>query len=101
MIRNNINHTVKNVERISNRCIIITLSTSKNNNIKIINTYAPHMGYDSGERTKYWKEISQIMKNINNKDCIVWCTDNNGQISNEGNSEIKSKIGNWTFRKKE
>ena len=69
-----------NIERISDRSMAITLKTSDKNKIKIINTCAPHMGYNAGGRTKYWKEISNITRQTDKKDCIIWCTDNNGQI---------------------
>ena len=38
------------------------------------------MGYNKGERTEYWKDIKNKLTNINKNDCILWCTDNNGQI---------------------
>ena len=56
------------------------------------------MGYDNGERIKYWKEISEDARAIKNKECIIWRTDN-GQIINEWDNDIKSKMGNCTFSK--
>ena len=78
----------------------ITLSSSNKNNIKIINTYAPHMGYDKGGRIKYWEEINENMQNNNKKGCIIWCTDNNGQISNEGDTNLQARIGNRAISKR-
>ena len=69
-----------NIERISPRSMCLTFKTSDGNRIEIINTYAPHMGYNIGERTNYWKEICGITHQINQNDCVIWRTDNNGQF---------------------
>ena len=53
------------------------------------------MDYENGTRIKYCEEICENLKNNNNEDCIVWCTDNNGQISNECDNNIRSKSGYW------
>ena len=37
------------------------------------------------------------MKNPNKNNCIIWCTDNNGEICNNENN---SQIGNWTYSNK-
>ena len=63
------------------------------NSIKILNTYAPHMGYEKGWRSKYRVGISGDLETKKNIDCIVWRTDNNGQISNEGGNNLKAKNG--------
>ena len=67
----------------------ITLNTSGKNTIKIINTCAPHMGYSIGERTKYWKELSGITKQLNKNDFVIRRTENNGQIGENEDNKIQ------------
>ena len=64
MVRKNLVNTITNIKRISNRNISIQIKISKNTNLKIINTYAPHMGYNKGERTGYWKEVNKTLEQI-------------------------------------
>ena len=45
MVSWNLTNAIKNIERISNSYMEIVIN-SPNNNVEIINTYAPHMGYD-------------------------------------------------------
>ena len=42
----------------------------------------PHMSYNAGER-EYWKRTGETLKEVNRKDCIIWGTDNNGQVAQE------------------
>ena len=69
---------------ISHRVMHITLKSNLEfKNIQILNTYAPHMGYCQDERTKYWNDVKSVLKQTNTKQCIIWTTDNNGQIASE------------------
>ena len=68
---------------------VYNIKTSNKNKIKIIHTYAPHMGSNPGERDKYCKEISGIAKQINKNDCANFRSVDNGQIGkNENNKNI-------------
>jgi len=58
--------------------------------ITIPNTYSPHMCYDTGERKEYWANIGETLKETNTNDCIIWGTDNNGQMA-QGNKGKKGK----------
>ena len=80
MAKKKLSESIYNVKRIPNRRMCMTFKTSAEIKIKIINTYAPHMGYKLGERAKYWEEIIGVMKQLNKNDCVIWCTDNNGEI---------------------
>ena len=69
--------------------------------IAILNTYAPHMIYNAGGREEYWKKIGETLKEANRKDCIIWGTDNNGQVAQE-NKDKKEKnkcVGRWAMAK--
>ena len=55
------------------------------------------MGYNKGERIQYWKNISNNLEQISKNDCIIWCTDNNGQISNDNGQNIDKNIGKWSY----
>jgi len=46
--------------------------------IAILNTCAPQMSYNTGEREEYWAKWGTL-KQISDKDCLLWDTDNNGQ----------------------
>ena len=101
MVRKNLVNAITNIKRISNRNISIQIKISKKKtNLEIINTYAPHMGYNKGERTEYWKEVNKTLEQNNKNDCIIRCTDNNGQISNDGNNTNDKNIGNWSYSDK-
>ena len=69
--------------------------------ITIVNTYAPRMCYNTGEREEYW-EIGNTLKSINNKDCIIWGSDNNGQVAkeNKGKQEKNQSVGHWAMATK-
>ena len=57
------------------------------------------MSYNAGEREEYWKRTGETLKEINRKDCIIWGTDNNGQVAQE-NKDKKEKnkcVGRWAM----
>ena len=58
------------------------------------------MGCNKGERTEYWKETNKTLERTNKNDCIIWCTDNNGQISNDIENITDKNIGNWRYNDK-
>jgi len=99
-IRKNLTNEITNIRRTSGRNMSIIIETSKKTNIRILNTYAPHMGYDNGERTKYRKEINTTLNENKNDDCIIWRTGNNGQISNEEGDNVNTSIGKRTYSNK-
>ena len=61
MVGDNIINTIANVTRNSNRNISIEIKTSSKTTLRIINIYAPYMGYNNGERVKYWEDIYNRM----------------------------------------
>ena len=95
-IKNNIVQNVISISRLTGRLMEIKIKTStKTNNINIVNSYAPHHGYNINEIKQYWKTIKSYYNNTENNTNTIWCTDNNGQISqNESNKE---NIGKWTI----
>ena len=63
-------------------------------NISITNSYAPHNGYNVDTIDKYWIDVRSHLENINRKHIKLRCTDNNGQIHNDGNN---NNVGKWTI----
>ena len=78
----------------------IQLKISKKTNLQITNTYSPHMGYNKGERTEYWKETNKTLDYTNKNDCIIWRTDSSGQISNDSENTTDKNIGKWSYSDK-
>ena len=70
MVRGNLLNAIANIKWNLNRNMSIRIKTSNKTNIRIINTYARHMGYNKGGRVKFWKDINKIMRNINKNDCL-------------------------------
>ena len=68
------------------------------NDISIICSYAPYMGYGEIERNKYRNGLNNHMDPIPNNYIKIWMTDNNGQISQEENT--KDIIGKWNIGNK-
>ena len=99
-IRRNLTSAITNVRRSADRNLSIIIKTSNKNNINIINAYSPHMGYNKGDRVKYWKEINNALNGPSGNNCIIRSADNNGQISKDGENAIDIAIGNWTYSKK-
>ena len=96
-VKKKLSENICNIGRISNRSMCITIKTSGGNKIEIITTYAPHIGYNIGERSKYWAEISCITKKINKNECVIRCADSNG---GESGKRIEYNIRKWAFRDK-
>ena len=71
MVRKNLANTITNIKRIPNRSISIQSKISKKTNLEIINTCAPHMGYNKGERTEYWEEVNKTLEQNNKIGCIL------------------------------
>jgi len=69
--------------------------------ITILNTFAPHMCYNTGEREEYWAKIGETLKAINSKGCVIWGTDNNGQVAqvNKGKQAKNKSVGRSTLAK--
>ena len=53
------------------------------------------MGYIQTEIRQYWKDIKDVLNNVNNKQCLIWATDNNGQIAKnpDGKQQMKFAPG--------
>jgi len=66
--------------------------------MNIINTYAPDMSYDEETHNKHWAETREIMSSIPKNNAICWCTDNNGQITQD--DENNEQIGRWAIGNK-
>ena len=59
------------------------------------------MGYCRNELDKYWTDVKNILQNVNTKQCLIWATDNNGQIAAEQNRmEKTTEIGSWAMAQK-
>ena len=119
IIRTELTANIKEVTKCNERLMYMRIQTEKDtNNILLMNSYAPHMGYKADIRKKYWTEIKDAIQKKKGKECIIWATDNNGQISrdiketeqgekgkneDEDDETIEQKkktIGNWTYSKK-
>ena len=102
IIRKQPSRSIEEICKTPNRITYATLQTNiKCSNIQIINTYAPNMGYSMEERTLYWQEIKEIPpQKLNNKQCVIWTTDNNGQIAKENDADSNNTIGPWTVAQK-
>ena len=86
--------SVNNIIRHDDRNIQLTLDGDDFlKPIIILNSYAPHRGYNEETREKYWKKINEIhQKNRKSKDAAkIWMTDNNGEIGRgKKDEEIKT-----------
>ena len=95
-VKKKLKENISNIQRINERIITIVLKTDKSiKDIKIINSYAPHHGYEKEEQEKYWNLINNQINNMPDKYIKCWCTDNNGQISQ--NIDNKNNVGKWTI----
>ena len=65
--------------------------------ISILNTYAPHNGYPVEIINRYWEDINAYTSLLPQNLIKIWCTDNNGQLSN--NDTNTQNIGKWTVGK--
>ena len=107
LIKQDWNNNIQKIERYSHRCMKITMETGINNKkLHILNTYAPHMGYNRADRDEYWKLVKKIIQEIPENDLLIWTTDNNGQIArpttnnNGENGTINdAHIGHWHYAK--
>ena len=63
------------------------------NKIKIINTYAPHIGFNIEERNNYWEETSNIIKMSIGKTVLYGVLIIMGKYSIMG-------VGKWTYSTK-
>ena len=54
------------------------------------------MGYNSNQIGEYWETLANHLQQIPQNNIKMWCTDNNGQISNNSKSQSKV-VGNWTL----
>ena len=66
--------------------------------MNIINTYTPDMSYDEETHNNHRGETREIMKSIPKNNVMCWCTDNNGQITQD--DENNEHIGKWTMGNK-
>jgi len=66
--------------------------------ITILNTYAPHLRYNTVEREEYRAKVGETLHRINTKDCLIWGTDNNGQVAQWTKEKgINKCVGKWTI----
>ena len=85
---------IVHINRINGRLMEIQFKTGDNiPNISILNSYAPHMGYNSIEINKYWNDINNYLNIISTDLVKIWCADNNGQLSR--NDTNQTNIGPW------
>ena len=85
-----------NIIRHNDRCIQLTLEGDDFLRPMIItNTYAPHSGYSTEIREKYWKEVGEILKKnrkIKNT-ANLWMANNNGGIGRGKTTKNYGKTG--------
>ena len=99
-IRKTLSNNIKQVIRINGRLMELRLKTGSNlPTISILNTYTPHMGYDVNYRNTHWDIINAYIDSIPHNNTIIWCNDNNGQLSKSLNKE-RNSIGNWALGNK-
>ena len=60
----------------------------------ISHSYAPRHGYENEILDNYWNNINSHFSNLDKKNSISRCTDNNGQLCQ--NQQNNDKIGKWT-----
>ena len=65
-------------------------------NLSILNSYDPHMGYAIEQIDEYWETLSQHIQSIPNTNIKMRCAGNNGQISQDTRGNTKF-IGKWTI----
>jgi len=58
------------------------------------------MGYNKGGGLNTGKKLTKLSNTLTKNDCIIWCTDNNGQISNDSENTTDKNIGNWSYSDK-
>ena len=68
----------------------------KNQTLFILNTYAPHMGYQSDGIDKYRNTLNKYIDAITKNYIMMWRTDNNGQVAHT-TSDDNNNIGKWTI----
>ena len=60
----------------------------------------PTYGIRKQIRDEYWQEIKETLKQNTEKQCIIWGTDNNGQIHMNQQNDQWGEIGPWTYANK-
>ena len=94
VLRNDLTHLIKNIFRISSRIMELRIQTGKKvANISILNTYAPRNNYPNTQIYDYWALVNSHIPNIPHKLIRIWCTDNNGQVSQNNHND--KYIGPW------
>ena len=68
-------------------------------NIHIINTYAPQLGSNKGERTKYWKDVKTIYKILIRMIVLYGVPIIMGKLA-LAMVKMKKLIGNWSYGNK-
>ena len=100
IIHHTLTQHIQKIIRVSGRIMEIRLKTGLGNKIlSILNTYAPHMGYQTEQINTYWTTLNQYIDSIPNTHIRMWCTDNNGQITKPTNTNTNN-IGPWTLTNK-
>ena len=58
------------------------------------------MGYESHIRDEYWNEMKELLKQKTSHQCVIWATDNNGQVQKDQEQENWNSVGKWTYSNK-
>ena len=73
----------------------IRLNRHNGKNIIVINSYSPHMGYDTETINKYWYGVNSHFNNISGNRYKWRLCDNNGLAAS--NNENNKRIGKWAY----
>ena len=93
--------SITDVQKIPHRIMHMALKTNARcKKIRIINSYAPHIGYGKEEQIQYWGEMGEILQHTDQKQCTIWMADNNGQIAKDPNDIGNNAMGPWAIANK-
>ena len=72
----------------------------KNQSRSILNTYAPHMGYQHEQIETYWVALNRHIGAIPKSFIRMWRADNNEQVAQISNNNNVNNIGKWAMANK-
>lgn len=84
---------VVGVVRISNRCMMVKVTTSEGL-VNIISGYAPQSGRKEEEKDLFWEEMNDLMAGISEKEMVVVGGDLNGHVGKESTGYEEVHGGN-------
>ena len=98
---NNLIQLLPKSQKTPNRIMYLTIHIHLGfKKTQILNTHAPQMGYCQTENIKYWAEIEEVLQQVNQKQFLIWATDNNGQIEKTPGYHLANEIGTCAYAEK-